>query len=239
MSEKLESQIITSTEIANGTMSFSLQKPTGFVYRAGQTIDVAITSANGESMTHTFSLVSAPHEDTLTIATRMRDSAYKNALKSFTTGTRVHIEGPYGSFFIHSDVTKPAIFLVGGIGITPFMSMISDAAHRALEHSLYLFYSNRTPADSAFLDQLQKHASQENEHLTFIPTMTDTQETTLPWSGETGFINWDMLIKHVSNYENAIFYMAGPKNMVTAMRTMLVEHGVSEDSIRSEEFSGY
>lgn len=239
MSQTHTTTLHKSETIAHGTMSFTLQRPDGFDYRAGQTVDLTITTATQESLTHTFSLVSAPDAPELVLATRIRDSQYKQTLKELTPGATVDIQGPYGSFFLHQDDSKPAVFLVGGIGITPFMSMIQDAINQALPHRLYLFYSNNSPRDSAFLDALTELSQQHPDTLTLIPTMTDTQQTGSDWSGHTGYIDWSMITNHIPQPENAIFYTAGPKGMVSAMRELLVEHDISEDNIRSEEFSGY
>ena len=119
-------------EIAEGTMAFHLRKPSGFNFKPGQAIDVILTlevsAPQDQSTRHTFSIVSAPFQDDLVIATRMRDSAYKRALKSMTVGSPVAIDGPSGSLGLHKDPARAAILIAGGIGITPFMSMLRQAA---------------------------------------------------------------------------------------------------------------
>ena len=97
-------------------------------------------------------MVSPPFEDRLMVATRMRDSAFKRALKRIPLGTTVKIDGPSGSLTLHKNSSKPAVFLAGGIGITPFLSIVRQAAKDKLPHRLHLFYSNRRPEDAPFLD---------------------------------------------------------------------------------------
>lgn len=237
MAEKYTVKLLEKISVAEGTMQFVVSKPDGFNYRAGQTIDLTLPT-EGSPLTHTFSLVSAPHEENLAIATRMRDSAYKNTLKALEPGAALSVEGPYGSFLLHADEMRPAVFLVGGIGITPFMSMIADALKRGLAHTLYLFYSNRRPEDAAFLEHLTQQAEAAPQ-LHVIPTMTNMDASSAPWQGATGYITWEMLREHIQDENNPVYYTAGPKPMVAAMRTMLTEHGVSEDDIRFEEFPGY
>ena len=119
-------------EIADGTMAFHFQRPAGFTFKAGQAIDLilpAATAADVASARHAFSLVSAPMEQELMIATRMRDSTFKRALKSLPIGSQVDIEGPFGSLTLHNDRARPAVFIAGGIGITPFMSVLRQATH--------------------------------------------------------------------------------------------------------------
>lgn len=234
-------KIISSKEIANGTNIFHLSKPEGFEYEPGQTIDLTLIDPkemDAEGPVRTFSLVSAPHEPELMFATRMRDSAFKRALKNAQPGMELAWDGPYGSFIMHRNASKPAVFLAGGIGITPFMSMIKNASHKKLDHQIYLFHSNHTPEDAPFLSDLTEFTKQ-NPQFHYIPTMTDMDKSSSSWSGERGFVDKSMIAKHVKDFATPIYYMAGPVGFVSAMRKMLVESKVDEDNIRFEEFPGY
>jgi ferredoxin-NADP reductase len=90
----------------------------------------------------TFSLVSAPFESTRAIATRMRDTAFKRALKALPDGASVKLSGPIGQFTL-ADAARPAVFIAGGIGITPFMSRLRQANQERSTQSFLLLYSNR------------------------------------------------------------------------------------------------
>ncbi|RJQ14536.1 FAD-dependent oxidoreductase [Candidatus Parcubacteria bacterium] len=228
-------------EVAEGTMSFHFEKPNKFDFKAGQHIEITLINpkeTDKEGNTRSFSLVNAPHQGELIIATRMRDSAFKRALKNSSPGFEVEIGGPYGSMTLHKDSSKPAVFLAGGIGITPFMSMIRYAAYEKLPHRIYLFYSNRRPEDAAFLDELKLMEGQ-NKNYRFIGTMTDMQKSNHDWQGERGYINEGMFSKYIGDLDKPIYYIAGPPAMVKALNEMLVATGVSEDNIRFEEFAGY
>jgi ferredoxin-NADP reductase len=118
--------------------------------------------------------------------------------------------------------------LAGGIGITPFRSIIKNATERKLAHRIVLLYSNRNRASTAFLDELTDWAKQ-NPNLTVVPAYTD----------ETGFIDGAFIIRHMPDAATAIAYAAGPAAFVTAMRTAALQAGVDPDQIRAEEFPGY
>lgn len=227
--------------VAEGTTAFHFTRPPGFEFRAGQAIDLTLIDppeTDGEGNVRTFSLASAPFEDHLMVATRMRDTAFKRVLGSAPIGLEVGFEGPSGSFTLHKNVSKPAVFLAGGIGVTPFVSIVRQAAKEGVHRSLSLFYSNRRPEDAAFLDALTE-ASKGDAGFRLIPTMTEMNASHRRWDGETGFIDRAMLLRHVPEPQGPIYYLAGPPAMVAAMRQMLVTAEVDEDDVRTEEFAGY
>lgn len=227
--------------VAEKTMAFRFEKPADFEFRAGQFTEITLLNppeTDDEGNLRTFSIASAPHEPDLIIATRLRDTAFKHAIRELEIGKEVKIEGPFGDFVLHQNVARPAIFLVGGIGITPFRSMILDATERALSRELHLFFSNRRPEDAAFMKDLEEAAAR-NSYFHFIPTMTQMANSQSAWSGETGYISEAMIKRHISLSDNPLFYSAGPPKMVLAMKKMLMAMGVSEDDIRIEEFPGY
>jgi ferredoxin-NADP reductase len=228
-------------DVAERTAAFHFEKPAGFTFKAGQTLDLTLVNppeTDAEGNIRTFSIASAPSDPDLVVATRLRDTAFKRVLASMAPGTEVEADGPMGSFTLHRNAGKPGVFLAGGIGITPFRSMARAAAAEKLPHALWLFYSNNRPEDAAFLDDLRGlTAASPNFH--FVPTMTDMARSARPWKGETGFIDREMLLRYLPALAGPIYYLAGPPGMVTAMRDMLAGAGVDEDDIRAEEFAGY
>lgn len=228
-------------EVAAGTMAFYFQRPAGFAFKAGQAIDLILPAAEvagGQSQRHAFSLVSAPFEDELVITTRMRDSVFKRALRMLPIGALVEIEGPFGSLTLHSDRARPAIFIAGGIGITPFMSVLRQATHDRLPQEMVLLYSNRRPEDAAFLPELQ-NLERHNAKFHLVPTMTVMGKSVMPWQGETSHVTEDLLRKTMNGFQKPVFYVAGPPGLVAAVCDMLNRVGVNDDDIRSEEFYGY
>lgn len=234
-------RLIKREDIAHGTMAFHFSKPAEFDFRAGQAIDLTLINppeTDGEGNTRALSIASAPSDPELMVATRMRDTAFKRVLRNAPLGTEVKVDGPFGSFTLHKNTTKPAVFLLGGIGITPFLSIIRQATRDGSPHQIYLFYSNRRPEDAAFLAELQQHAK-DNPNFHLIATMAEMEQSQAPWTGERGFITREMVTRHLPTLHGPIYYMAGPPAMVTAMRNLCVQAGVDEDDIRTEEFGGY
>lgn len=232
---------LKSSEVAEGTLAFSLKKPAGFSFKAGQSADLTLLEppeTDGEGNTRTFSIASAPSENELLFATRLRDTAYKRSLRKLQPGVRLKLDGPMGSFNLHKNATKPAVFLAGGIGITPFLSMIREAARQKDPHQIYLFYSNRRPEDAAFMEELEA-TQKQNPNFHLIATMAEMEKSKKSWSGERGFIDAAMLKRRLADLNGPIYYAAGPPAMVAAMKDMLVKAGVDEDDLRAEDFPGY
>jgi ferredoxin-NADP reductase len=222
-------------------MVFQFEKPPGFDFNPGQSADLTLLNppeTDSEGNVRTFSIASAPFEDQLMFATRMRDTAFKRWLKKMPLGTVVKMESAMGSFTLHKNSAKPAVFLAGGIGITPFSSIVRQADHDHAPHKLYLFYSNRRPEDAPFLEVLQS-LEKTNSNFRFIATMTDMPRSKKTWNGETARISREMLSKYLNDLQGPIYYIAGPPAMVSRMRKMLVASGVDEDDIRTDEFAGY
>jgi ferredoxin-NADP reductase len=227
-------------EVAERTMAFEFEKPEAFVFKAGQSIDMTLINppeTDAEGNRRAFSIASAPDERRLLIATRMRDTAFKRMLAIMPIGTQVEIEGPFGDLVLHNDASRAAVFLAGGIGITPVRSILLQAKKEHLQHSVFCFYANRRPQDAPFLKELE--ALQEPHLRTIVPTMTQIKCYDPSWNGEIGRIDHSMLARHLKFAMSPIYYLTGPPGMVKGLNDMLKVAGVDDDDIRMEEFSGY
>jgi ferredoxin-NADP reductase len=228
-------------EIAERTIGFRFEKPSGWIFKAGQSMDMTLLNppeTDSKGNTRAFSIASAPDEETLMVGTRMRDTAFKRVLGTMPLGTAVKIEGPFGNLTLHNNAARTAVFVSGGIGITPFRSMLLRAAREKLPHRIFLFFSNRRPEDAAFLEELQA-LERENPNYKLIATMTQMEKSNRPWQGETSLINKEMLSKYLKNAASPIYYIAGPPGMVKGLGEMLNKAGVDDDDVRTETFAGY
>lgn len=234
-------KLLNRVEVSEGTMAFYFEKPSRFDFKPGQSADLTLSNppeTDAEGNIRTLSIASPPFENQLMFATRMRDTAFKRSLEKVPLGTELKIDQPMGSFTLHKNSAKAAVFLAGGIGITPFLSIVRQADHDRLPHKLHLFYSNGRPEDAAFLDVLQM-LEKTNPSFHLIGTMTGMSKSKKAWKGETGPINQEMLSRHLANLQGPIYYIAGPPAMVEDLRKVLVAANVEEDDIRAEDFAGY
>ena len=236
-----DAPLIDRELVADRTMSFRWRKPSNWTYRAGQFIDITLhnppeTDAEGD--TRGFSISSAPCEDVIQITTRLRDTAFKRSLRELPLGTTMKLEGPFGDLRLHH-AQRPAVLLAGGIGITPFRSILVEAIRcGSLAYPVALFHSYRRPDDAPFTTEMQA-LSMLDQRFRFVPTMTALTGDDADWSGEHGRIDGPMLARHIADFVQPIYYIAGPAGMVQGLRAMLEALGVDQDDIRTEEFTGY
>lgn len=236
---KVNIKLKSKREVASETMTFHFSKPTGFSFKPGQFADFTLikppeTDAEGD--TRGFSL-GAPYEEDIIFTTRMRDTAFKRNMKNMAIGTEVIFDGAYGSFTLQNNTKIPAVFLSGGIGITPVRSIVLQATHDKTAHKIFLFYANKKPKDAAYLEELTA-AQKTNANFKLVASMTDTNGSK-GWEGETGFFKKEMLKRYIGDLSTPIYYISGPASMVTSIRKTLNEAGIDDDNIRTEEFSGY
>jgi ferredoxin-NADP reductase len=233
--------LVDRQTIAKDTTAFWLDtNGASFEFRAGQHADFILTRSlpathGGSSLT--FSIASPPQgKSTIMLAIRTGQTAVRSVLEFAALGDRFVVSRARGSFTLHHDVVRPAVFLAGGMGIAPIRSILHWATRERLPHRLYLFYSNRQAADAAFIEEFETMTAQ-NPNFTFIPTFTRHTNTPRPY--ENGRIDQRMLKRFLVWPKGPVYYLAGPPGMVGAMRDLLNSLGVSENDLKTEQVGGY
>jgi glycine betaine catabolism B len=249
---------LTKKDKVEGTdvMSFKFNKQNDglenkilFDYTAGQFafFDIGEVYNDPKGPIRHFTISSSPTENFIMFSTRIRDSPYKKRLSTLQEGAKVKVRGPEGQFVLHQDYSKPAVFLSGGIGVTPFRSMIKYATDRQLPTRIIMFDSNRDRGNILFrkdFDDWEK----VNKNLKIIYTIDENEQhkqslsTANDWKGEYGRINKAMISKYIDTnvLNNSIFYICGPPGMLKAMQALLQEDlNIPKERIKVEEFTGY
>lgn len=215
-------KVIDKKKETRDTFSLILEKPKGFNFYPGQYLDVELPVKDKYGNTRAFTISSSPTENFLMITFKKGISEFKKKLASLKSGDTISVSHPAGTFTL--DESSPAVFIAGGIGITPFRSMIKYAVDQKLNIPIDIIYLT---SDNIFLfkknlDKWQKEYSK----LEIIYQNTAS-------SGHTITLNTKYLIP------NTIFYLAGPPKMVDDFEKILFELGVEETSIRTDRFDGY
>ena len=228
-----------------------------FDYNAGQFafFDIGGVYNDPKGPIRHFTISSSPTEDFIMLSTRIRDSPYKKRLASLEKGTKVKVRGPEGQFVLPdeaADYSKTIVFLSGGIGVTPFRSMIKYATDKQLPIKIIMFDSNKNKDNVLFKKEFDDWAN-TNKNIKIIYTITEEENpneqssssslTSMNiWKGEYGRINKEMILKYIDDLilKYSIFYICGPPGMLKAMKSVIQEElEIPKERIMTEEFTGY
>jgi ferredoxin-NADP reductase len=217
--------------------SFRFEPDHPFTFEAGQYLKYTLPHPESDSrgVSRFFTIASAPSEDFIMLTTRFSSlgSSFKRALRALEKGTVIEAAGPFGRF-VYSEPDVPAVFLAGGIGITPFRSILMDLASRALQADVTLLYANDTtdiPFRKLFDDLAPKMPSLKIAYTVSHPEAD--------WRGAVGRIDEPFIREHAPLSREPLFYVSGPKAMVTAMTETLQASGVTSGRIKQDFFPGY
>ncbi len=216
------------------TYSFFFQK-TEMEYTAGQFIRITYPheGVDERGINRFFSLCSAPQEDTYMITTRILQSSYKFALATLKEGSILNAFGPLGKFVMVNEGHH--VFLSGGIGITPFRSMVLDATFAKKQTPITLIASYSHEEEMLFHEEFL-HMEKENPNFQYIPTITGIHST---WKGKTGRVGKEDLKRIIPDYSSSLFYISGSMSMVQGMREEVTALSIPESQIKTEIFIGY
>ena len=221
-------RIVEKKQVAEGTSEISLRRPRGFEFKAGQYIQVSVKKIlhpDPKGSSRVFSIASSPNNKKLiSITFRDSSSGFKQTLKDLPIGSEVLIEGPHGYFTLPKKVSEPIVFVAGGIGITPYLSMTRFAIEKKMRFSMILIYTNKNKKSSAYLDELKKLAD-KNTNFTLKTKFSRATK--------------DFIEENVKNPHSCVWHIAGPPGMVDSARNMLFLMGVDDKKICFEEFVGY
>ena len=223
-------------EVAKNTYEFVFIKPVGINFKAGQYLEWMLphTKADNRGTRRYFTIASSPLENTLRIGVRFGEkvSSYKTTLLAMKPGDTIIASQLGGDFILPKESHKKIAYVAGGIGITPFISHISQMELSKISNDTVLFYCNSTLAEVAYRDRLQ--ASQLMVPLKVINILANENIT----GCENGFLTADLIRKHTPDYLERSWYLSGPPGMVCAYVKLLRELGVPGREIKKDFFPG-
>ncbi len=220
--------------------TFRFERPdVPFAFRPGQYMAVRIAGVDdprGDS--RTFSLSSSPtDEESVSVTTRQGPSPFKQRLFRLHAGEEVNLWGPFGSFVLEPG--HPVVLLGGGIGVTPFRSMIRYAAATRRADPVVLLYSSRTAEEIVYRREFEDLA---RTWPTFraVLCVSRPEESKESWSGRTGHVDAALIREALKGLRHPVAYICGPPGMVRELhRTLAAEVGLPSGQVRTELFNGY
>lgn len=211
------------------TFSLILKTPDNFSYKAGQFCFLRLNK-NSLHARHPFTMSSSPKEQDMCFTIKNTGRFTKTAF-NLKTGEEIIIDGPFGIFTLRDD-GKDCVFIAGGVGITPFFSIIKDNLSKKEKRNILLIYSSKTEEDIIFKDKL------DNIKDKWFKKIHVLSHQTIPASSEyeTGYIDGSLIKKYVRNINNSSFYICGPSAMKIGVRKALFDLGVKRQNIIIEDF---
>jgi ferredoxin-NADP reductase/Na+-translocating ferredoxin:NAD+ oxidoreductase RnfD subunit len=204
-------------------------------FKAGQYLDwtLPLRKPDGRGNRRTFTIASSPTENEirLGIKTYEPSSAFKHALLQMKPGDTIMAGQLAGDFTLPKDPAEKLVFIAGGIGVTPFRSMLKYLSDSDQKRDIVLFYNVAAPDQVAYRDILETAAT--------VVYVLGSKDIPRDWQGETGFVTPEMISKHVPNYKDCRYYISGPPVMVDNYKRLLRKQGISRQQITTDHFSGY
>lgn len=192
-------------------------------------MDLSHEKRDNRGMRRYFTIASSPTEENIRMGVKFYDkpSTYKQSLMSLKNGKIIVASQLAGDFVLPEDKNKKLVFIAGGIGVTPFRSMIKYLIDKNEKRDIVIFYSNKTVDDIAY-----KNIFDEAEKKLGIKTIYHLTD-------KSGFLNHEMIQKYVPDFKERMFFISGPRSMILTFQKALKEAGVNKNHIRTDFFPGF
>lgn len=239
--EKLVLRLKAAQKIAADTYDFIFTPDKTLSFKPGQYLEWTLGHDHPDNRGNRryFTIASSPTETDLHLGAKFyaKPSSFKKTLAAMTAGDKIFASQLAGDFVLPKDKNEKLVFIAGGIGITPFRSMIKYLLDKAEKRSVTLFYSNKTTAEIAYQNLFNEAARRLN--LKTVYTLSDQTAVPPDWQGERGSISQEMITSHVPDYSERTFYISGPHAMVVAYKKTLKTLGLKNRQIKTDFFPGF
>ncbi len=199
-------------------------------YKPGQFLFLQLLRKGKRSSAHPFTISNSPTRRELSVTPKILGD-FTLSIKDTRVGDKAFIDAPYGVFSFLNQPLKDLVFIAGGIGITPFISMLRYIYDQNLDHKITLYWVNRSERNLCFIDELQK-MEKELEDFKVVLVMTDQPD----WPGEKGRLNAQFMKEYLGNMEEKAFFICGPPAMSEEIARELKELGILQSNIHREIF---
>jgi ferredoxin-NADP reductase/Na+-translocating ferredoxin:NAD+ oxidoreductase RnfD subunit len=226
-------------EVASGCYDFVFQPDRKLTFQAGQYLDwtLGVSNPDNRGNRRPFTIASAPTETEVRLGVKFyhRPSAFKQQLSVMAPGDVIYGSQIAGSFILPRDLDEKLAFIAGGIGITPFRSMVQDLIDRREERPIVMLYGNNNLGEIAYSDVFERAARE----LGLRTVYAVAEDEAMDYDVHRGFIDEDLIKREVPDFRERTFYISGPRAMVVRFQRALRELGIARSRIKVDYFPGF
>ncbi len=241
MSPKIRLRLVLHKKISVtkdiSTFIFHVPRPISFL--PGQYMEWTLSHNNIDSRGNRryFTVASSPTEHSIMIGVRFnaKGSSFKNALTHLSENNEIIASQIAGDFTLPHDTTKKLVFVSGGIGVTPFRSMVKYLLDKKEKRDIVVLYSAKSADDFAYKEIFDEAANVLG--IKIVYTVTDKDNTPSYWKGHVGRIDSELIQKEIPDFQERLFYLSGPNAMIESFETLLKNIGVKH--IKKDYFPGF
>lgn len=239
--QKLILKLKEKLAVAAGTYDFVFAGGGNFNFRPGQYLEWTLgqDGPDRRGSRRYFTLASSPTEADMRLGVKFYNpaSSFKQTMLNMAPGQKIVASQLAGDFTMPKNPKAKLVFIAGGIGVTPFRSMIKYLIDKNEKRDIVIFYSNKNVRDIAYKDIFDQ--AKISLGLKVIYTLTEKNSAQEGWFGRVGHIDGNMIKQEVPDYKERTFYLSGPHAMVTAFEKTLKDLGVSNSQIKIDFFPGF
>jgi ferredoxin-NADP reductase/Na+-translocating ferredoxin:NAD+ oxidoreductase RnfD subunit len=237
---RLTLRLKARAQIAPDTYEFVFAQPRRFAYAPGQYMEwtLCLDDPDGRGNRRYFTLASAPTEHDLRLGIKFynHSSTFKKALLAMGRNDEIVAAQLAGDFVLPASPRQKCVFIAGGIGITPFRSMVQYLLDKGERRPITIFYANRSAADVVYKPVFDR--AERELGIRTIYTLTDTRNPPPNWEGRVGRISPEWIQKLVPDYRNQVYYLSGPISMIRSFQKTLHRLGIKPSQIKTDYFAG-
>lgn len=232
---------IERIQLAPDTYEFVFQPDRKLGFKAGQYLEWTLPhrKVDGRGIRRYFTVASSPTDPNLRLGVKFypNGSSFKKKLLSMQRGERLVAGQLAGDFVLPRDTKKKLVFIAGGIGVTPFASMIRHLLDKNEKRDIVLLYSNKTIADTAYVDLLDR--ADRELGIEILPVFTNQSPELKAKNEFPDAISPELIMREVPDYRNRIYYLSGPHAMVESFTDELSKLGIPRRHIKKDFFPGF
>ncbi len=232
--------LVKKNQLSKDIYEFVFSPDQKLIFKSGQYLEWTLGHKNPDQRGNRryFTISSSPTEKEIMLGVKFYEpsSSFKKKLLSMESGDKMIASQLSGEFTLPDDKNKKLVFIAGGIGVTPFRSMVKNMLDLNQTRDAVLFFSNRTPADIVYKDIFDEA---KRVGLKTIYAVNDLAGATPDPSMPVGFVDEKMIRDNVPDFADRMFYISGPHGMITAFETTLSKMGVSSSNIKTDFFPGF